>query len=40
VDKNYNKPLKDGKLGDLSPTILQLLGVSKPKEMSGISLLN
>jgi 2,3-bisphosphoglycerate-independent phosphoglycerate mutase len=40
VDKNYNKPLKDGKLGDLSPTILQLLGISKPKEMSGISLLN
>jgi 2,3-bisphosphoglycerate-independent phosphoglycerate mutase len=39
VDNNYNKPLKDGKLGDLSPTILQLLGVPQPKEMSGSSLL-
>jgi 2,3-bisphosphoglycerate-independent phosphoglycerate mutase len=39
VDKEYNKPLKNGKLGDLAPTILALMGVSQPKEMTGESLL-
>lgn len=38
VDKTYNKPIKDGKLGDLAPTILELIGVEKPEEM-GESLL-
>ncbi len=39
IDKAYSKPIKDGKLGDLAPTILELMGVSKPKEMTGVSLL-
>jgi 2,3-bisphosphoglycerate-independent phosphoglycerate mutase len=39
VDKDYQKPLKNGKLGDLSPTILELMGIPKPKEMTGTSLL-
>jgi len=39
IDSNYSKPLKDGKLGDLAPTILELMGVNKPKEMTGLSLL-
>ncbi len=39
VDKDYHKPIKDGKLGDLAPTILQLIGVSQPKQMTGTSLL-
>jgi 2,3-bisphosphoglycerate-independent phosphoglycerate mutase len=39
VDKEYNKPLKNGKLGDLAPTILELMGVAKPAEMTGLSLL-
>jgi 2,3-bisphosphoglycerate-independent phosphoglycerate mutase len=39
VDNNYQKPIKDGKLGDIAPTILELLGVEKPKEMTGVSLL-
>ena len=39
VDKNYTKRIKDGKLGDLAPTILELMGISKPAEMSGVSLL-
>jgi 2,3-bisphosphoglycerate-independent phosphoglycerate mutase len=39
VDKDYQKPIKDGKLGDLSPTILELMGIPKPKEMTGTSLL-
>lgn len=39
IDNEYTKPLKDGKLGDLAPTILELMGVNKPKEMTGLSLL-
>jgi len=39
VDKDYNKPIKNGKLGDLSPTILELMGIPKPAEMTGVSLL-
>ena len=38
VDDNYKQPIKDGKLGDLAPTILALMGVEKPAEM-GESLL-
>ena len=39
VDNNYKKPIKDGKLGDLAPTILELIGIEKPEEMTGMSLL-
>jgi 2,3-bisphosphoglycerate-independent phosphoglycerate mutase len=39
VDNNYTKRIKDGKLGDLAPTILELMGISKPAEMTGVSLL-
>jgi 2,3-bisphosphoglycerate-independent phosphoglycerate mutase len=39
VDKDYKKPIKDGKLGDLAPTILILMGIDVPKEMTGNSLL-
>ena len=39
VDSSYNTPIKDGKLGDLAPTILELIGVEKPVEMTGDSLL-
>jgi 2,3-bisphosphoglycerate-independent phosphoglycerate mutase len=39
VDKEYSKPIKDGKLGDLAPTILSLMGIAIPKEMTGNSLL-
>ena len=39
VDKDYNKQIKDGKLGDLAPTILNLMGVEIPTEMTGDSLL-
>ena len=31
--------MKDGKLGDLAPTILELMNISKPAEMTGESLL-
>ena len=39
VDKDYKKPIKNGKLGDIAPTILELMGVTQPKEMTGVSLL-
>jgi 2,3-bisphosphoglycerate-independent phosphoglycerate mutase len=39
VDNNYQKAIKDGKLGDLAPTILELIGVKQPAEMTGVSLL-
>lgn len=39
VDKEYTKPIKDGKLGDLAPTILELMGIPKPAEMTGESIL-
>lgn len=39
VDKEYKNAIKDGKLGDLAPTILQLIGVPQPAEMTGVSLL-
>jgi 2,3-bisphosphoglycerate-independent phosphoglycerate mutase len=31
--------LKNGKLGDVAPTILELLGLEQPSEMDGVSLL-
>lgn len=36
--ENFNT-LKDGKLGDVAPTILQLMGISPPQEMTGDVLL-
>lgn len=39
IDNSYNTSLKDGKLGDLAPTILELMGIPKPAEMTGESLL-
>jgi 2,3-bisphosphoglycerate-independent phosphoglycerate mutase len=35
VDKNYHPAIKNGKLGDIAPTILTLMGVEVPKEMDG-----
>ncbi|MDL5047374.1 2,3-bisphosphoglycerate-independent phosphoglycerate mutase [Oscillatoria amoena NRMC-F 0135] len=35
VDKTFTGSLRDGKLGDLAPTILTLLGLPIPKEMTG-----
>jgi 2,3-bisphosphoglycerate-independent phosphoglycerate mutase len=31
--------LRDGRLADLAPTLLDLMGVAKPPEMTGESLL-
>ena len=35
VDDDYHPEMKDGKLGDLAPTILKLMGVAVPEEMTG-----
>lgn len=34
------KSLKDGRLADIAPTLLDLMNIEKPKEMTGNSLLN
>ena len=39
VDKDMKPEIKDGKLGDLAPTILKLMGVDIPAEMTGDLLL-
>lgn len=39
VDDTYTGNLKDGKLGDLAPTILTLMGVPIPPQMTGNVLL-
>ncbi len=35
VDKSFNGSISDGKLGDLAPTILKLLEIDIPEEMTG-----
>jgi 2,3-bisphosphoglycerate-independent phosphoglycerate mutase len=39
VDKDLKGTIKSGKLGDLAPTILKLIGVPKPAEMTGLELI-
>lgn len=39
VDKTYKGKLKNGKLGDLAPTILTLMGIPIPAQMTGTVLL-
>ncbi|WP_109832991.1 2,3-bisphosphoglycerate-independent phosphoglycerate mutase [Reichenbachiella versicolor] len=35
VDEDIKEPVKDGKLGDLAPTILTMMGVDIPADMTG-----
>ncbi|OEK06975.1 2,3-bisphosphoglycerate-independent phosphoglycerate mutase [Roseivirga misakiensis] len=35
VDKEVQPEIKDGKLGDLAPTILKLMGINPPADMTG-----
>lgn len=39
VDKSFDGILKDGKLGNIAPTILKLMGLQQPKEMTCESLI-
>ncbi len=38
-DKRKNLRLESGALGDLAPTILEIMGIEKPHQMTGKSLL-
>lgn len=40
VADNLEADIKDGKLGDLAPTILKLMGIDIPKEMTGEVLIS
>jgi 2,3-bisphosphoglycerate-independent phosphoglycerate mutase len=35
IDENWRGPVKDGKLGDIAPTILTIMGLGIPGEMTG-----
>jgi len=35
VSNTSNGSLKDGKLGDIAPTILEIMGIDRPEEMTG-----
>ena len=37
--ENKNMRFTKGRLADVAPTILELMGISKPKEMTGKSLI-
>ena len=39
IDKNWKGPIQPGKLGDLAPTILQMMELPIPKEMTGTVLI-
>jgi 2,3-bisphosphoglycerate-independent phosphoglycerate mutase len=39
VGAKDNKELKDGRLADIAPTMLDILDIEKPEEMTGSSLL-
>ena len=39
VTKNEKLKIKEGKLADLAPTMLDILGIEKPEEMTGESIL-
>ncbi len=40
IDKDaQDKKLKSGRLADVAPTLLELMGIAKPKEMTGRNLL-
>jgi 2,3-bisphosphoglycerate-independent phosphoglycerate mutase len=39
VSNSEYRPIKDGKLADMAPTILDIMGIAKPAEMTGNSIL-
>jgi 2,3-bisphosphoglycerate-independent phosphoglycerate mutase len=39
VSNSFKNPIKDGKLADMAPTILDIIGLEKPVEMTGNSIL-
>jgi 2,3-bisphosphoglycerate-independent phosphoglycerate mutase len=39
IDNEYHPALRHGKLGDVAPTVLELMGIEKSPLMSGESLI-
>ena len=39
ISEKENVKLREGKLADIAPTLLELMGLEKPKEMTGESLI-
>jgi 2,3-bisphosphoglycerate-independent phosphoglycerate mutase len=39
IDKNWHGHLKSGKLGDIAPTVLKMMGLTIPEEMKGTILI-
>ena len=39
VGMGENVELKEGKLADLAPTMLEIMGLEKPEEMTGESII-
>ena len=40
IDKEWKGTIQPGKLGDIAPTILQVMGIPIPTEMTGEILIN
>lgn len=40
IDKNWKGTIRPGKLGDIAPTILTMMGIPIPKEMTGDILID
>ena len=40
IDKDWKGNVKSGKLGDIAPTILTMMGLPIPSEMTGDVLIN
>jgi len=38
IDKDFKPALHRGKLADIAPTVLKLMAIEQPKEMTGVSL--
>ncbi|MCL2413083.1 MAG: 2,3-bisphosphoglycerate-independent phosphoglycerate mutase, partial [Bacteroidales bacterium] len=39
ISENTNAQVKDGKLADVAPSLLHIMGLQQPKEMTGRSLI-
>ena len=39
IDNHYKPELQAGKLADIAPTVIQLMGLTKPTEMDGVSII-
>ncbi len=40
ISNNYSTPLRAGKLGDIAPSVLKVMGIEIPKEMTGDILID